>query len=187
MKKGLLIILSGPSGVGKGTVRKYIIEHFDLSFYYSISMTTRAPRAGEENGKDYFFVTPEEFQRNIDAGNLLEWAEFVNNRYGTPRDVVESYREKGIDVLLEIETNGAKQVMAKCPDALSIFIVPPSLEELEARIRGRNSETEASIQKRLAKAAEEMKLAENYRYVVANDNIERAATEIRDIILRARG
>lgn len=187
MKKGLLIILSGPSGVGKGTVRKYILEHFDLSFYYSISMTTRAPRAGEENGKDYFFVTPEEFQRNIEADNFLEWAEFVNNRYGTPKDIVESYREKGIDVLLEIETNGAKQVMAKCPDALSIFIVPPSLEELEARIRGRQSETEASIQKRMAKAAEEMKLASNYNYVVANDDVERAATEIHDIILRARG
>ena len=187
MKKGLLIILSGPSGVGKGTVRKYILEHFDLSFYYSISMTTRAPRAGEENGKDYFFVTPEEFQRNIDEGNLLEWAEFVNNRYGTPKNIVESYRETGIDVLLEIETNGAKQVMAKCPDALSIFIVPPSLDELEARIRGRNSETEASIQKRMAKAAEEMKLASNYSYVVANDDVARAASEIRDIILRARG
>ncbi|MCR5490500.1 MAG: guanylate kinase [Bacilli bacterium] len=187
MKKGLLIILSGPSGVGKGTVRKYILENFNLSFYYSISMTTRAPRAGEVDGKDYYFVTPEEFQRKIDEGNLLEWAEFVNNRYGTPRDIVESYRNQGIDVLLEIETNGAKQVMAKCPDAVSIFLVPPSLEELEARIRGRKSETEASIQKRMAKAAEEMKLAANYKYVVSNDSVERAAGEIRDIILRARG
>ena len=187
MKKGLLIILSGPSGVGKGTVRKYLIEHFGLAFYYSISMTTRAPRAGEEDGKDYFFVTPETFQKNIDEGNLLEWAEFVNNRYGTPKDIVESYREKGIDVLLEIETNGAKQVMAKCPDALSIFIVPPSLEELEARIRGRHTESEATIQKRMDKAREEMKLASNYSYVVANDDVARAAKEIRDIILRARG
>lgn len=187
MEKGLLIILSGPSGVGKGTVRKYLIEQLGMSFYYSISMTTRAPRNGEENGKDYYFVTPEEFQKKIDEGNLLEWAEFVNNRYGTPRDIVESYLEKGIDVLLEIETNGAKQVMAKCPDALSIFLVPPSLEELEARIRGRQTETEATIQKRLAKAAEEMKLAPNYSYVVANDDVVRAATEIRDIILRARG
>ncbi len=187
MKKGLLIILSGPSGVGKGTVRKYLIENFGLSFYYSISMTTRAPRAGEVDGKDYFFVTQEEFQRNIDAGNLLEWAEFVNNRYGTPKDIVDSYREKGIDVLLEIETKGAKQVMTKCPDALSIFLVPPSLDELEARIRGRKSETEESIRKRMAKAAEEMKLASNYSYVVSNDSVERAAGEIRDIILRARG
>lgn len=187
MKKGLLIILSGPSGVGKGTVRKYLIEHFELTFYYSISMTTRAPREGEENGKDYFFVTPETFQKNIDEGNLLEWAEFVNNRYGTPKDVVESYREKGVDVLLEIETNGAKQVMAKCPDALSIFLVPPSLEELEARIRGRKTENEETIQKRMNKAKEEMKLAPNYQYVVANDDVARAAGEIRDIILRARG
>ena len=187
MKKGLLIILSGPSGVGKGTVRKYLIEHFGLAFYYSISMTTRAPREGEENGKDYFFVTPETFQKNIDEGNLLEWAEFVNNRYGTPKDVVESYREKGVDVLLEIETNGAKQVMAKCPDALSIFLVPPSLEELEERIRGRKTENEETIQKRMNKAKEEMKLAPNYRYVVANDDVARAAGEIRDIILRARG
>lgn len=187
MEKGLLIILSGPSGVGKGTVRKYLIDHFGMTFYYSISMTTRAPRNGEENGKDYYFVTPEQFQKNIDEGNLLEWAEFVNNRYGTPRDIVESYREKGIDVLLEIETNGAKQVMARCPEALSIFLVPPSLEELEARIRGRQTENEATIQKRMAKAAEEMKLAPNYSYVVVNDDVVRAATEIRDIILRARG
>ncbi len=187
MEKGLLIILSGPSGVGKGTVRKYLIEHFGLSFYYSISMTTRAPRNGEENGKDYFFVTPEEFQKNIDEGNLLEWAEFVNNRYGTPKNIVDSYREKGVDVLLEIETNGAKQVMAKCPDALSIFLVPPTLEELEARIRGRKTESEAAIQKRMAKAAEEMKLASNYSHIVYNDNVARAAEEIRDIILRARG
>ncbi len=187
MEKGLLIILSGPSGVGKGTVRKHLIDHFGMTFYYSISMTTRAPRNGEENGKDYYFVTPEQFQKNIDEGNLLEWAEFVNNRYGTPRDIVESYREKGIDVLLEIETNGAKQVMTRCPDALSIFLVPPSLEELEARIRGRQTENEATIQKRMAKAAEEMKLAPNYSYVVVNDDVVRAATEIRDIILRARG
>lgn len=183
MGKGSLIILSGPSGVGKGTVRKRLAELEGMNFYYSISMTTRSPRNGEVDGKDYFFVTQDEFRRNVSSGNLLEWAEFVGNCYGTPRDVVESYLEKGIDVLLEIETNGARQVLEKCPDAVSIFLVPPNFEALESRIRGRSTEDEATIQKRLAKARAELQLASTYRYVVINDNIERAAEEIRSIIL----
>lgn len=185
MGKGSLIILSGPSGVGKGTVRLKLKELPGVSFYYSISMTTRSPRPGEVDGRDYFFVSRETFMKKVEEGNLLEWAEFVGNCYGTPRDVVESYREKGIDVLLEIETNGAEQVMAKCPDCLSIFLVPPDFETLESRIRGRSTEDEATIQKRLAKARAELKKAKEYKYVVLNDSVERAANEIRDIILSA--
>ena len=182
MGKGSLIILSGPSGVGKGTVRQKLEDLGGVSFYYSVSMTTRSPRPGEVDGRDYFFVTREEFEKRVKDGKFLEWAEFVGNCYGTPKDVVDSYREKGIDVLLEIETNGAEQVMAKCPDAVSIFIVPPSFEALESRIRGRSTEDEATIQRRLGKARSELEKASQYKYVVLNDSVERAAREIADII-----
>ena len=186
MEKGLLIILSGPSGVGKGTVRHALEKLPGVSFYYSISMTTRSPRPGETDGKDYFFVSRETFDKKVKEGNLLEWAEFVGNCYGTPKEVVDSYREKGVDVLLEIETNGAKQVMEKCPDAVSIFIVPPDFAALESRIRGRSTEDEATIQRRLAKARAELELAPNYKHVVLNDSVDRAAEEIRSIILASR-
>ena len=186
MGKGNLVILSGPSGVGKGTVRKKLFEDHGASFYYSISMTTRSPRPGEVDGKDYFFVTREAFRKKVEEGGFLEWAEFVGNCYGTPEDVVNSYLEKGVDVLLEIETNGAKQVMAKRPDAISIFLVPPSFEELESRIRGRSTEDEETIQRRLQKARSELECAGQYRYVVKNDTVENAANEIARIIASAR-
>ena len=143
MKKGLLIILSGPSGVGKGTVRKKIMEDKTLNLVYSISMTTRAPRNKEVDGEDYYFVTQEEFQRNLDNGNLLEYCEFVGNRYGTPKDKVEQLRDEGKNVFLEIEVNGANQVLSKVNDkgVISIFLMPPSLKTLEDRIRKRKSET----------------------------------------------
>ena len=185
MEKGLLIILSGPSGVGKGTVRKILEKMSDLSFYFSISMTTRSPRPGEVDGKDYLFVSREEFLSRVERGDFLEHAEFVGNCYGTPQDVADSYLNKGIDVLLEIETNGAKQVLAKRPDALSIFLVPPSMEDLESRIRGRCTESEETIQRRLAKARSELDLAKEYKFVVVNDDVERAAKEIHDIIIAA--
>lgn len=183
MGKGSLIILSGPSGVGKGTVRKELEKMDGMSFYFSISMTTRSPRPGEVDGRDYFFVSREEFEKKKAEGGLLECAEFVGNYYGTPRDVVESYREKGVDVLLEIETLGAEQVMTKCPDAVSIFLAPPNFEALESRIRGRSTEDEETIQRRLAKARSELLKAERYQHVVLNDVPVRAANEIRDIIL----
>ena len=186
MRKGSLIILSGPSGVGKGTVRQVLSAMDDLHFYYSISMTTRSMRPGEVNGRDYLFVSRDEFIRNIENGNLLEWAEFVGNYYGTPRDIIEKHRNDGEDVLLEIETNGARQVLAKCPDAISIFIVPPNFEALESRIRGRSTEDEATIQKRLAKARSELLLQDQYQHVVLNDSVQRAAEEIKSIILKAR-
>ena len=150
--KGLLIVLSGPSGVGKGTILKKFVNDPSLKLAFSISMTTRAKREGEEEGVNYYYVTKERFQEAIDNGELLEHAEFVGNCYGTPLKEVERLRNEGKNVLLEIEVQGAQQVMAKAKDALTIFIVPPSMEELEKRIRGRGTESNDVIESRLAKA-----------------------------------
>ena len=184
MKKGLLIIISGPSGVGKGTVRKYFMDDDSLRLTYSISMTTRKPRQGERDGVDYIFTTREKFEEAIAEGELLEWAEFVGNYYGTPLTQVEKLREEGKNVLLEIEVQGADQVRKKCPDALSIFIIPPSMEELEKRIRGHRSEPEEIVQQRLAKAENEMKMVSNYKYIVCNEDPQLAAELISSIIKR---
>lgn len=184
MKKGLLIIISGPSGVGKGTVRKYFMNDVSLRLAYSISMTTRQPREGERDKVDYIFTTREKFEEAIAKGELLEWAEFVGNYYGTPLSQVEKLRNEGKNVLLEIEVQGADQVRAKCPDALSIFIIPPSMEELEKRIRGRRSEPEEIVQQRLAKAENEMKMVCNYKYIVCNEDPQLAAELISSIIKR---
>ena len=184
MKKGLLIIISGPSGVGKGTVRKYFMNDDSLRLAYSISMTTRQPREGERDKVDYIFTTREKFEEAIAKGELLEWAEFVGNYYGTPLSQVEKLRNEGKNVLLEIEVQGADQVRAKCPDALSIFIIPPSMEELEKRIRGRRSEPEEIVQQRLAKAENEMKMVCNYKYIVCNEDPQLAAELISSIIKR---
>ncbi len=186
MKKGLLIILSGPSGVGKGTVRKIVMRDKSLNLAYSISMTTREPRAKEKDGVDYFFVSNEEFEENVANGNLLEHAEFVGNKYGTPSDYVEKLRNEGKNVILEIEVNGAKQVLAKIDkkDRVTIFLLPPSIEELESRIRHRRSETEDVIQARLEKAKREMSEQNKYDYVVVNDTVNRAASAIKSIIRR---
>ena len=184
MKKGLLIIISGPSGVGKGTVRKYFMNDDSLRLAYSISMTTRQPREGERDKVDYIFTTREKFEEAIAKGELLEWAEFVGNYYGTLLSQVEKLRNEGKNVLLEIEVQGADQVRAKCPDALSIFIIPPSMEELEKRIRGRRSEPEEIVQQRLAKAENEMKMVCNYKYIVCNEDPQLAAELISSIIKR---
>ena len=184
MKKGLLIILSGPSGVGKNCVRQEIMKSNKLDLTYSISMTTREKREREEDGKDYYFVSEEEFQRNIDEGNFLEWASFVGHRYGTPKDKVEALRKKNKNVFLEIEINGAKQVLSKVQDdrVISIFLMPPSFAALEKRIRKRKTESEEIIQERLQKGMKEMTMTENYDYIVVNDRIERAAQESIDLI-----
>ena len=184
MKKGLLIILSGPSGVGKGTVRKYIMNRNAVPLVFSISMTTREPRVTETNGVEYYFVSREEFQKNIDEDNFLEWAEFVGNRYGTPKSYVEKLRNEGKNVILEIEINGAEQVLKKVKDdrVLSFFLKPPSLKHLEDRIRKRKSESEETIQKRLAKGKSEMEKAKNYDFIILNDRIQRAGDEIISII-----
>ena len=184
-KKGLLIILSGPSGVGKGTVRRIVMEDDSLNLVYSISLTTRKQREGEIDGKDYYFVSKAEFKRNIDNGNLLEWAEFVGNRYGTPKDKIEQLRNEGKNVFLEIEVNGAKQVLDQYKDdprVISIYLVPPTYQALEDRIRNRSTETEEVIQQRLTKAKVEMTLRGIYDYEVLNDVKERAAQEIINII-----
>ena len=184
MKKGLLIILSGPSGVGKGCVRQEIMKNDKLGLVYSISMTTREKREKEVDGRDYYFVTDEEFQRNIDEGNFLEWANFVGHRYGTPKDKVEQLRNQGKHVFLEIEINGANQVMSKVHDdrVISIFLMPPSFQALESRIRKRKTESEEIIQERLQKGLKEMTMTENYDYIVINDKVQRAAQEIVDLI-----
>lgn len=183
-KRGLLIIMSGPSGVGKGTIRREVMKDKSLKLFYSVSMTTRGMRPGEVDGQDYYFVSKEEFQRNIDNDNLLEWAEFVGNRYGTPKDKVDAMRDEGKNVMLEIEVNGTAQVLKKCQgnDVVSIFIIPPSFEELEKRIRGRGTESDEVVKTRLAKAKAEMELKYHYEYIVLNDDLERAAEEVRDII-----
>ena len=184
MKRGLLVILSGPSGVGKGTVREFLMQDKALNLEYSISMTTRLPRNGEINGREYFFTTREEFEKKIGEGGLLEYAEFVHNYYGTPRDYVEGKLAQGRNVLLEIETKGAQQVMEKLKgkDVVSIFLLPPSLNDLEKRIKGRQTETEAVIKQRLKKAYKEMQLKALYDYNVVNDTPENAAKRIGDII-----
>ncbi len=183
-KKGLLVIISGPSGVGKGTVRDEFLDNPELNLAYSISMTSRERRKGERDGIDYYFVSRERFEQAIKDGELLEWTEFVGNYYGTPAASVEQLRNLGKNVLLEIEVDGAMQVKAKCPDALTIFIIPPSMEELERRIRGRRTEPEEIVQQRLAKANREMNQLSQYKYVVCNEDPEEAAELISVIIRR---
>lgn len=184
MKKGLLIILSGPSGVGKNCVRQEIVKMNKIEFTYSISMTTRAKRDKEVDGQDYYFVSDEEFQKNIDSDNFLEWASFVGNKYGTPKDKVEELRNAGKNVFLEIEINGATQVLSKVHDdrVISFFLMPPSVAALEKRIRKRQTETEEIIQERLQKGIKEMSMTEHYDHIIINDKVERAAQEIVDLI-----
>ncbi|MBR4462802.1 MAG: guanylate kinase [Erysipelotrichaceae bacterium] len=183
MKKGLLIVFSGVSGVGKGTLLDRLMPMEDLNLAYSVSMTTRAPREGEVEGEDYFFVSKKRFVEAIKNDELLEHARFVGNDYGTPRAYVEQQRELGKNVILEIEIRGAKQIMEKCPDALSIYIVPPSLEELERRLRARGTEDDETIMKRISKAKKELKDTDTYEHIVCNDDLDVAVEEIRQIIL----
>lgn len=181
-QRGLLIVLSGPSGVGKGTVRKALFEMPEQEFVYSVSMTTRPPRPGEVDGVDYYFVSKEEFERQIAEGNLLEYAEFVGNYYGTPKDKVEEQLNKGKEVILEIEVNGALQVRDKCKDAVFIFLVPPTRNALYERLKSRGTECEERIIARINKANKEFKLAHQYDYIVVNDEIYNAADRIMAII-----
>lgn len=184
-KKGLIIVLSGPSGVGKGTVRKKLMENEDLKLVFSISMTTRLPRQGEKDGVDYFFVTEDVFDQNLKNNNFLEYATFVNNRYGTPKDYVEKLLDKGYNVFIEIDVQGALQVKenVKGDNLVLVFLIPPSIEELENRIRSRGTEEEATIQKRLKRAKEELIMQKHYDFIVINDTVEQAAKDIEAIIL----
>lgn len=182
-EKGLLIVLSGPSGVGKGTVRKELFSHEDMDLQYSISMTTRQPREGEVDGVDYFFRTKEEFEELIKQNKLLEWAEFVGNYYGTPVDYVRETIESGKDILLEIEVQGAMQVKKTFPEAVFIFLAPPSLAELRNRIVGRGTETDDVINNRMLMAKEEIDMMDAYDYVVENDTVESACERIKAIVM----
>ena len=181
MRKGLLILISGPSGTGKGTVCDLLRQkHPEIS--YSISATTRQPRPGEQDGVNYYFYTKEKFREMIDQGQLLEWAEVYGNFYGTPKQKVLDRLDAGEDILLEIDTQGALNVMKVMPEGLFIFLLPPSLEELAARLKGRGTETEESLHRRLGAAVYEIKLATKYRYVVVNDKVEDAEETIANII-----
>lgn len=182
MKRGVLIVLSGPSGVGKGTVRKALFEEPDIDFQYSISMTTRQPRMGEVNGEDYFFVTREQFEEEIANGNMLEYAEYVGNYYGTPKSFIDQSLAAGRDVLLEIEVQGALQVKDKMPEGAYIFLTPPDLQELKNRLINRGTEELAIINRRVATAASEIRMMANYDYAVVNDEVELAVKRIKDII-----
>ena len=181
MRKGLLILISGPSGTGKGTVCDLLRKN-QPEISYSISATTRQPRPGEQDGVNYYFYDKEKFRQMIDAGELLEWAEVYGNYYGTPKQKVLDRLNAGEDILLEIDTQGALNVMKAVPEGLFIFLLPPSLEELANRLKGRGTETEESLQRRLGAAVDEIKIAHNYRYVVVNDKVEAAEKAIAGII-----
>ncbi|KYG59023.1 guanylate kinase [Planococcus maritimus] len=181
--RGLLIVLSGPSGVGKGTVRKELFQQPDTNYEYSISMTTRLPREGEVDEVDYFFKTRHEFEELIDQGELLEYAEYVGNYYGTPLEYVNKMRDAGRDVFLEIEVQGAAQVRDKVPDGLFIFLAPPSLSELEERLVGRGTESDEVIASRIHAARKELEMMNLYDYVVENDEVENACDRINAIII----
>jgi len=177
-----LIVFSGPSGVGKGTVRQEIFSTPDHKFEYSVSMTTRAQRPGEVDGKDYFFRSREEFEELIRNGQMLEYAEYVGNYYGTPLTYVNETLDKGIDVFLEIEVQGALQVKKKVPDAVFIFLTPPDLNELQERLVGRGTDSEEVIAQRIERAREEIALMSEYDYAIVNDEVPLAAERVKRVI-----
>lgn len=182
--KGLLVVLSGPSGVGKGTVRKALFETKEGQdqFFYSVSATTRQPREGEVDGKDYFFVTRERFEEMIAQERLLEYAEYVDNYYGTPLAYVEEMTNQGKDVFLEIEVQGALQVKRRMPDGVFVFLAPPNLRQLESRLVNRGTDSPDVIAKRMGKARDELQLMTQYDYVVENDEVDKAVQRILTII-----
>lgn len=181
MNKGILCVISGPAGVGKGSVCKDYLSRYNDTFL-SVSATTRQPRPGEENGINYYFKTKDEFEKMIANDELLEYASFCGNYYGTPEKEVRSSLEEGKDIILEIEVQGALKVKEIMPEAVLIFIFPPSFEELEKRLTGRNTETPEVIKKRLERAKEELVISKQYDYVVVNDEIEIASKKIRCIV-----
>lgn len=181
-ERGLLIVISGPSGVGKGTVRNALFQREGHNLVYSVSMTTRAPREGEVNGREYYFVSRDEFEQRIKNNKFLEYAEFVGNYYGTPLDKVETQLALGNEVVLEIEVQGAMQVRKKMKDAVFIFIAPPTMKDLKNRLNRRGTESQQIIQERYDKACREVELAHMYDYIVVNDSVDNAADKIMAII-----
>ena len=182
MKKGLLIVYSGPSGVGKSTILHEVLKDESLNLEFSVSMTTRLPREGEVDGKDYFFVSKETFKKAIEDDKFLEHARYVENYYGTPRDYVEQERNKGKNVILEIDVQGGLQVIEKCSDCISIFVMPPSIDELRNRLSGRGTEKEEVVNKRIDQARREIKQGSVYKYHVVNNEIETSIKEVSDIL-----
>ena len=187
-KRGVLFVFSGPSGVGKGTLKAKLFEEFAGRIAYSVSATTRGPREGEEDGKDYFFISRQEFERRVKNNEFLEHAEFAGNCYGTPRAYVEKLLDSGMNVVLEIDVQGALQVMKSMPECVSVFILPPSFEELEHRLRGRGTETEEKVRERLETAKRELPYAPQYDYQIVNGgDIEAAYQSLRDVFLKSTG
>lgn len=181
--RGVLFVYSGPSGVGKGTLKEKLFAEFGEAVAFSVSATTRAPRPEEREGRDYFFISRQEFEARIAKEDFLEYAEFAGNLYGTPRSWVESLLARGVNVVLEIEVQGAMQVKRRMPECVSVFVLPPSFEELERRLRGRGTETEEKIRARLETARRELTLAPSYDYRIVNDDLNAAYAQLRDIYL----
>ena len=180
--KGLLLVISGFSGAGKGTVMKEIMKKYD-DYALSISATTRLPREGEVDGREYFFKTVEQFKQMINEDKLIEYANYVGNYYGTPKEYVENHLEAGKNVILEIEIQGALNIKKLYPDAVLMFIMPPDAKELENRLRGRGTEDEKTVHARLMRAAEEAEGVEAYDYIVVNDDVTKCAERINDIVI----
>lgn len=185
MNKGTLYVLSAPSGCGKGTVLNELFKRTD-NVFYSVSATTRSPREGEVDGVNYYFVTKEHFLELVKSDGMLEYATFVDNHYGTPKAPIEQKLAEGKDVILEIETAGAMMVKSVCPEAVLIFMLPPSIEELAERLRGRGTESEEVISKRVMEAYREIRLANNYDYVFVNDDLSEAVDDLMMIMKSAK-
>lgn len=183
-RKGILIVVSGFSGAGKGTLMKKLINSYD-NYALSISMTTRNKRPGEQDGKDYFYVSREKFEEKIAQDGLIEYACYCNNYYGTPRDYVEKQLQAGKDVILEIEIQGALKIKEKFPTALLLFVMPPSAQELERRLRGRGTESEEEIDRRLKRASEEAEGIEEYEFIVINDKLDECVSKMHELIMAA--
>lgn len=181
MDKGMLIVLSGPSGTGKDSILKEMLKNRD-DIKVSVSCTTRKPRTGEIHGKDYFFVDKQEFMEMVNQGQMLEWAAFCDNFYGTPKQEIDALLQSGTNVILEIEVQGAKQIIEKCRDAVSIFVLPPSIDVLKERLKNRGLDSPEVMEKRVEASEREISLAYDYEYVVVNDDLEKCAQDILKIV-----
>ena len=184
--KGIVFVISGPSGVGKSTVLRMVLER-DAGLSFSVSHTTRTPREGERDGVDYWFVDPASFRRMIDEDAFLEWAEYQGRLYGTSRAAVEEPTSRGVDLILEVEVQGAEQLRQRLPQAVTVFVLPPSsMQDLERRLLRRKSDDEQAIRKRLETAKREITEARHYDYLIVNDELERAATDLAQVVASAR-
>ena len=184
-QQGILVVVSGFSGAGKGTLMRELLKRYD-NYALSVSATTRTPREGEKDGQEYFFVSKEEFLKMIEEQRLIEYAQYVNHYYGTPKDYVEEKLASGKDVILEIEIQGAMKIKEKIPEAVLIFVTPPSVDELRRRLEGRGTETQEVIESRLSRAAEEAEGMEDYDYLLVNDDLEECVNELHRIISSER-